>query len=147
MYLAEFVARATTATGQVAGSLNEPVNLVEYLATHILRGKAIVIANRRRDRTDIRERCVAQELDSKLPFDEKARQCRSANRGVLWTRLTARAGHGRAVGTEGAKGVSVGRNATPKIEGEKEGEAAGTRARGWERVPDAPSPWRCFRDT
>lgn len=76
----------------------------------------------------------------------KTRQGRSANRGVLWTRLTARAGHGRAVGCKMGVGREGGTQCHPKIEGEKEGgcenESKSAR-RG--RVSDAPPPWRCFR--
>lgn len=45
----------------------------------------------------------------------KTRQGRSANRGVLWTRLTAQAGHGRAAGCKrSVGGERGGRNATPR---------------------------------
>lgn len=51
----------------------------------------------------------------------KTRQGRSANRGVLWTRLTARAGHSRVVGCKRGTGGEEGTQCHPKIEGEKEG--------------------------
>lgn len=65
------------------------------------------------------------------PVDGKTRQSRSANRGVLWTRLTARAGHARAVGCKRGVGREEGTQCHPKIEGEKEGSCARTRA--WAR--------------
>lgn len=78
-----------------------------------------------------------KDRDFSKDSTRKTLQGRSANRGVLWTRLTARAGHGRVVGTEGAKGVSlgeeVGAQCHPKIEGEKEG-GCGNEGEGGRRT-------------
>lgn len=82
------------------------------------------------------ERSRSLEKDS----TRKTRQGRSANRGVLWTRLTARAGHGRVVRTEGAKGVSLKREMgrggamPPQDRGRERGKLCGNEGEGGRRM-------------
>lgn len=98
---------------------------------HFFRVLLFVFEKKKRSRSKIGTNDNERNRDS-TAFSVRRKtpsQGRSANRGVLWTRLTARAGHSRAVGTEGAKGVSSGGAMPPQDRRERKREAAGESGR------------------